>query len=58
MSKNKDLFDKRIIIDFGDINNKEDKKKADALKEKLKEKLSPLVPFEGLYTLNTEKESK
>jgi len=39
MSKNKDLFDKRIIIDFGDINNKEDKKKADDLKEKLKEKL-------------------
>ena len=34
-----DWFDKHIIVDFGDFNNKEDKKKADDLKEKLKEKL-------------------
>ena len=39
MSKHKDWFDKHVIIDFGDFNNKEDKKKADDLKEKLKEKL-------------------
>jgi len=39
MSKYKDWFDKHVIIDFGDFNNKEDKKKADDLKEKLKEKL-------------------
>ena len=32
-------FDEQVIIDFGDFNNKEDKKKADDLKEKLKEKL-------------------
>ena len=33
-------FDKHIIVDFGDFNNKEDKKKAeDQLKDKLKEKL-------------------
>ena len=29
-----DWFDKHIIVDFGDFNNKEDKKKADDLKEK------------------------
>ena len=34
-----DWFDKHIIVDFGDFNNKEDKKKADDLKEKLREKL-------------------
>ena len=34
-----DWFDKHIIVDFGDFNNKEDKKKADDLKQKLKEKL-------------------
>ena len=39
MSKHKDWFDEHVIIDFGDFNNKEDKKKADDLKEKLKEKL-------------------
>ena len=32
-------FDEHVIIDFGDFNNKEDKKKADDLKQKLKEKL-------------------
>tara|TARA_A100001515_G_scaffold79865_1_gene63422 strand:+ start:439 stop:588 length:150 start_codon:yes stop_codon:yes gene_type:complete len=37
--KNEDWFDKHIIVDFGDFNNKEDKKKADDLKQKLKEKL-------------------
>ena len=39
MSKNKDWFNEHVefIIDFG--NTKEDKKKADDLKEKLKEKL-------------------
>ena len=35
-----DWFDKHVIVDFGDFNNKEDKKKADYLKEKLKEKLA------------------
>ena len=35
-----DWFDKHVIVDFGDFNNKEDKKKADDLKEKLKEKLA------------------
>ena len=35
----KNWFDSHVIIDFGDFNNKEDKKKADDLKEKLKEKL-------------------
>ena len=35
----KDWFDEHVIIDFGDFNNKEDKKKADDLKQKLKEKL-------------------
>ena len=39
MSKHKDWIDEHVIIDFGDFNNKEDKKKADDLKEKLKEKL-------------------
>ena len=39
MSKHKDWFDEHVIIDFGDCNNKEDKKKADDLKQKLKEKL-------------------
>ena len=39
MSKHKNWFDKHVIIDFGDFNNKEDKKKADDLKDKLKEKL-------------------
>ncbi len=51
MSKYKDWFDEHVIIDncysascdvllyFGDFNNKEDKKKADDLKDKLKEKL-------------------
>ena len=34
-----DWFDKHIIVDFGDFNNKEDKKKADDLKNKLKEEL-------------------
>ena len=34
-----DWFDKHVIVDFGDFINKEDKKKADDLKEKLKEKL-------------------
>ena len=38
MSKD-DWFDKHIIVGFGDFNNKEDKKKADDLKEKLREKL-------------------
>ena len=28
MSKHKDWFDEHVIIDFGDFNNKEDKKKA------------------------------
>ena len=32
-------FDEHVIIDFGDFNNKEDKKKADDLKDKLKQKL-------------------
>ena len=32
-----DWFDKHVIIDFGDFNNKEDKKKADDLKDKLKQ---------------------
>ena len=36
MSKYKDWFDEHVIIDFGDFNNKEDKKKADDLKDKLK----------------------
>ena len=35
MSKHKDWFDEHVIIDFGDFNNKEDKKKADDLKEKM-----------------------
>ena len=35
MSKD-DWFDKHIIVDFGDFNNKEDKKKAAELKDKLK----------------------
>ena len=39
MSKHKDWFDEHVIIAFGDFNNKEDKKKADDLKQKLKEKL-------------------
>ena len=39
MSKHKDWFDKHVIVDFGDFNNKEDKKKADDLKDKLKQKL-------------------
>ena len=39
MSKHKDWFDEHVTIDFGDFNNKEDKKKADDLKQKLKEKL-------------------
>ena len=34
----KSWFDSHVIIDFGD-SNKEDKKKADDLKDKLKEKL-------------------
>ena len=34
-----DWFDNHVIVDFGDFNNKEDKKKADDLKEKLKQKL-------------------
>jgi len=34
-----DWFDKHVIVDFGDFNNKEDKKKADDLKDKLKEEL-------------------
>jgi hypothetical protein len=34
-----DWFDKHVIVDFGDFNNKEDKKKADDLKDKLKQKL-------------------
>ena len=34
-----DWFDKHIIVDFGDFNNKEDKKKAAELKQKLKEKM-------------------
>ena len=37
--KNEDWFDKHIIVDFSDFNNIEDKKKADDLKQKLKEKL-------------------
>jgi hypothetical protein len=32
-------FDKHIIVDFGDFNNKEDKRKADELKQRLKEKM-------------------
>ena len=39
MSKHKDWFDEHVIIDFGDFNNKEDKKKAAELKQKLKEKM-------------------
>ena len=39
MSQYKDWFDEHVIIESGDSNNKEDKKKADDLKEKLKEKL-------------------
>tara|TARA_B100001093_G_scaffold151000_1_gene143733 strand:- start:2176 stop:2319 length:144 start_codon:yes stop_codon:yes gene_type:complete len=39
MSQYKDWFDEHVIINFGDFNNKEDKKKADDLKDKLKEKL-------------------
>ena len=35
----KDWFDEHVIIDFGDFNNKEDKKKPDDLKNKLKEEL-------------------
>ena len=38
-----DWFDKHIIVDFGDFNNKEDKKKSDDLKQKLKEKLEEEV---------------
>ena len=38
MSK-EDWFDSHVIIDLSGFNNKEDKKKADDLKEKLKEKL-------------------
>ena len=39
LGESDDWFDKHIIVDFGDFNNKEDKKKADDLKEKLREKL-------------------
>ena len=39
MSQYKDWFDEHVIINFGDFNNKEDKKKADDLKNKLKEEL-------------------
>ena len=32
-------FDKHVIVSFGDFNNKEDKKQAEQLKQKLKEKM-------------------
>ena len=34
-----DWFDKHVIVSFGDYNNREDNKKADELKQKLKEKM-------------------
>ena len=52
--KNEDWFDKHIIVDFGDFNNKEDKKKADDLKQKLKEKLEEELKDEwGEYSRGT-----
>ena len=52
MSKNKDWFDEHVefIIDFG--NNKEDKKKADDLKEKLKEKLEKEIEKNEQQTIS------
>ena len=34
-----DWFDKHVIVDYGDFNNKDDKKKAAQLQEKLREGL-------------------
>mgnify|MGYP003142171489 CR=1 FL=1 len=34
-----DWFDKHVIVSFGDYDNREDNKKADELKQKLKEKI-------------------
>ena len=34
-----DWFDKHVIVSFGDYSNREDNKKADELKQKLKEKM-------------------
>ena len=45
-----DWFDKHVIVDFGDFNNKEDKKKADDLKDKLKEELEKEFRNCLLYT--------
>ena len=46
--KNEDWFDSHVIIDLGGFNNKEDKKKADDLKEKLKEKLEEELKDESI----------
>ena len=40
-----DWFDKHVIVDFGDFNNKEDKKKADDLKDKLKQHSFHCISF-------------
>jgi hypothetical protein len=48
MSQYKDWFDEHVIIDFGDFNNKEDKKKADDLKDKLKQKLEEELKDESI----------
>ena len=43
----KDWFDEHVIIDFGDFNNKDDKKKADELKDKLKHFNKPVLDFDN-----------
>ena len=48
MSQYKDWFDEHVIINFGDFNNKEDKKKADDLKDKLNEKLEEEFKVESI----------